>query len=224
MLTPLKAISYYILVQILLVRMDYLRRAAGILAFGLITAFLAMFYLNLENVWVYIYLKLISFGLIPATICFSWLYLWRNESDPFRFLSRYNSLTQAFFIVLNLVRVPPNRMGFFGLVYIALSIVLIVVYLSDWAYSKKGFFITGGLILLNVVFAFGLVMTTFEHVHSFFVNAGPGLAAVSDFITEVSVMGALLAASSQLYWHEILKKRREEEMIERIFAALDAEG
>jgi hypothetical protein len=36
-------------------------------------------------------------------------------------------------------------------------------------------------------------------------------------------MGSLLVASSQLYWHEILKKRREQEIIERIFAALDAE-
>jgi hypothetical protein len=94
--------------------------------------------------------------------------------------------------------------------------------LTNWAYSKTGFFITGGLILLNVVFAFGHVMTTFEHVHPFFLNAGPSLAAVSDFITEVSIMGALLTASSQLYWHEILKKRREEEIIEKIFAALDA--
>ena len=113
-------------------------------------------------------------------------------------------------------------MGFFGIVYIVLSIVLIIVYLTDWAYSKTGFFITGGLILLNVVFAFGLVMTTFEHIHPYFVNAGPSLIAVREFITEVSIMGALLAASSQLYWHEILKKRREQEIIERIFAELDA--
>ena len=113
-------------------------------------------------------------------------------------------------------------MGFFGLVYIMLSLVLIVVYLTDWAYSKTGFFLTGGFILLNVVFVFGLIMTTFEQIHPYFVNAGPNLVAVSDFITEISVMGALLAASSQLYWHEILKKRREEEIIERIFASLDA--
>jgi hypothetical protein len=36
-------------------------------------------------------------------------------------------------------------------------------------------------------------------------------------------MGALLVASSQLYWHEILKKRREEEAIEKLFSMLDAE-
>ena len=104
-----------------------------------------------------------------------------------------------------------------------LSIALIIVYQTNWAYSKTGFFISGGLILLNVVFAFGLIMTTFEHVHPFFLGAGQGLVAASDFITEVSVMGSLLVASSQLYWHEILKKRREQEIIERIFAALDAE-
>ena len=202
--------------------MDYLRRAIGILLFGMITAYFAIFYLNLENIWVYIYLKVISYGLIPSTICFSWLYIWRNETEPFRFLSKYNSLTQGLFILLNLIRVPLRRMGFFGIVYIVLSIVLIIVYLTDWAYSKTGFFITGGLILLNVVFAFGLVMTTFEHIHPYFVNAGPSLIAVREFITEVSIMGALLAASSQLYWHEILKKRREQEIIERIFAELDA--
>jgi hypothetical protein len=204
--------------------LDYLRRAAGILAFGIITALTVMFYLNLENFWVYIYLKLISFGLVPATICFSWVYLWRNESDPFRFLSQYNSVTQGIFVILNLVRVLLNRLGLFGLLYVILSILLIGIYLSDWAYSKTGFFISGGLILLNVVLAFGLVMTTFEHVNPFFVNAGLRMAAISDFITEISIMGSLLTASSQLYWHEILKKRREEEIIERIFAALDAEG
>jgi hypothetical protein len=202
--------------------MDYLRQLAGILAFGLATACIAMFFLDVGNVWVYIYLKLISFGVVPITVCFSWLYLWRNESNPFSFLSHYNSLTQALFLILNIIRVPIPRLGFFGLGYILLSISLIVVYLTDWAYSKMGFFITGGLILLNVLFAFGLVMTTFEHLHPVFISNGPGLAALGGFITEVSVMGALLVASSQLYWHEILKKRREEEIIERIFAELDS--
>jgi hypothetical protein len=202
--------------------MDYLHRAIAGLAFGLITASYAIFNLNLENFWVYVYIKLISFGLVPIIICFSWIYLWRNESEPFRFLSHYNSFTQGLFILLNLLRVPFNKMGLFGIVYIGLSVILIIIYLTDWAYSKTGFFITGGLILLNVVFAFGLVMTTFDQVNPFFLNAGPRLVNLSDFITEVSIMGALLAASSQLYWQEILKKRREQEIIEKIFAALDA--
>lgn len=203
--------------------MDYFRRSIGLLLFGLITSYLSIFYLDLGNAWVYVYLKIISFGLIPLTVCFSWLYLWRNESEPFRFLSQYNSFTQGLFIFLNVIRVPVNRLGYFGAVYVILSIMLIIVYLTDWAYSKTGFFITGGLILLNVVFAFGLVMTTFEQVHPIFLNSGPRFLAVSDFITEISAMGALLVASSQLYWHEILKKRREEEAIEKLFSMLDAE-
>jgi hypothetical protein len=202
--------------------MDYLRKSAGILALSLSTSLLTMFFLDLENIFVYIYLKIVSFGVVPITICFSWLYLWRNEPNPFNFLSMYNCLTQALFLVLNVIRVPLGHLGFFGFLYAILSIALIIVYLTDWAYSKVGFFITGGLILLNVVFAFGLVMTTFEHMHPIFLNSGPGFAALGDFITEVAIMGALLVASSQLYWHEILKKRREEEIIERIFAELDA--
>lgn len=204
-------------------RRDYLRNVSAILVFSIVSSAFMMFNLNLDNIWAYLYLKLISFGVVPVTICFSWLYLWRNEPDPFRFLSNYNSLTQALFVILNLIRVPIGRLGFFGTAYILLSIALIIVYQTNLAYSKTGFFISGGLILLNVVFAFGLIMTTFEHVHPFFLGAGQGLVAASDFITEVSVMGSLLVASSQLYWHEILKKRREQEIIERIFAALDAE-
>ncbi len=204
-------------------RRDYLHRAAAILGFSLISSSLLLFNCDVENIWVYVILKLNSYGVIPITICFSWLYLWRNEKDPFSFLSNYNSASQALFVLLTLIRVPFRHLGFFGVVYIVLSIVLIIVYQTRWAYSKNGFFISGGLILLNVVFAFGLIMTTFDHMHPFFMDAGPALLAVSNFITEVSVMGALLVASSQLYWHEILKKRREEEIIEQIFAELDAE-
>ncbi len=79
---------------------------------------------------------------------------------------------------------------------------------------------TGVLILLNVVFAFGLALTTFEYVHPWFAREGAGLAALRDFVAEMSVMGALFASSSQLYWHEILKKIREEMLVEKIFDSL----
>jgi hypothetical protein len=81
--------------------------------------------------------------------------------------------------------------------------------------------VTGVLILLNVVFAFGLALTTFEYVHPWFAREGVGLAALRDFVTELSVMGALFISSSQLYWHEILNKIREEVLVEMIFESLD---
>jgi hypothetical protein len=102
-----------------------------------------------------------------------------------------------------------------------LSVFLIIAYQTDWPYTKWGFFFTGGFILLNVVLAFALIMTTFEHIHPYFASGGPGLAALGFFITELSVMGALLTASSQLYWHDILQKRREQQIIEAIFAEMD---
>ncbi len=113
--------------------------------------------------------------------------------------------------------------GGFGLLYILLSIFLIAVYRTDWPYTQRGFFFTGGLILLNVLFAFGMVMTTFEHIHPFFNNGNAGLVALGVFITELSVMGALFSSSSQLYWHDILQKRREQQIIEAIFVELDVD-
>ena len=36
--------------------MDYLRNMVVIIAFGLVTSYIALFHLDLGNVWVYIYL------------------------------------------------------------------------------------------------------------------------------------------------------------------------
>ncbi len=204
-------------------RRIYLRNFAGIIGLGLTSALFTMFNLNLDNVYVFIFLKLISFGVIPITLCFSWIWFWRGNPYPFQFLSLWNCGTQFIFLLMNVLRIRSGRIGIFGLLYILLSVFLIIIYVTDWPYSKLGFFFTGGFILLNVLFAFGLIMTTFDHIHPYFNSGGPGLMAVGAFITELSVMGALLTASSQLYWHEVLQKRREEQIIEAIFAEMDAE-
>ena len=199
----------------------YLRNFTAIIGFGLVSALYSIFNLNTENVYVDIFLKLISFGLLPITLCFSWIWFWRDSPAPFKYLSLWNCGTQALFLIMNMLRVRAGRLGVFGSLYILLSVFLIAVYLTDWPYTKYGFFFTGGFILLNVVLAFALIMTTFEYIHPFFSNGGPGMVALGMFITELSVMGALLTASSQLYWHDILTKRREQQIIEAIFAELD---
>jgi hypothetical protein len=205
------------------VRRIYLRNFAAILVFGLASALFIMFNLSLDNMLTYIFLKVISFGVIPLTLCFSWVWLWRDSKEPFRFLGAWNCGTLFLFLVLNVLRVRITRMGFFGISYVALSVFLIAVSLTDCPYTKYGSFITGALILLNVVFAFGMVMTTFDHINPYFARGSTGFRELGMFTTEVSVMGALLTASSQLYWHDILVKRREQMIIEQIFADLDAD-
>lgn len=204
-------------------RRIYLRNFAAILGFGLVSALFILFNLDMDDMLPYIFVKVISFGVIPITLCFSWVWLWRDSKKPFRFLGAWNCGTLLLFLVLNVLRVRIARMGFFGASYVALSVFLIAVSLTDWPYSNYGSFITGALILLNVVFAFGMVMTTFEFIHPYFALGSLGRKELGMFITEVSVMGALLTASSQLYWHDILVKRREQMIIEQMFADLDAE-
>ena len=190
---------------------------------GLASALFIMFNLSLDNILTYIILKVTSFGVIPITLCFSWVWLWRDSKEPFKFLGLWNSGTMLIFLVMNVLRVRIERLGGFGILYAVLSLFLIVVSLTDWPYTKYGSFLTGALILLNVVFAFGMVMTTFEFIHPYFSLGSTGYQELGMFITEVSAMGALLTASSQLYWHEILTKRREQMIIEQLFADLDAE-
>lgn len=204
-------------------RWIYLRNFTAILGFGLVSALFIIFNLGMDDMLPYIFVKVISFGVISITLCFSWVWLWRDSKKPFRFLGAWNCGTLFLFLVLNVLRVRIARMGFFGASYVALSLFLIAVSLTDWPYSNYGSFITGALILLNVVFAFGMVMTTFEFIHPYFALGSLGRKELGMFITEVSVMGALLTASSQLYWHDILVKRREQMIIEQMFADLDAE-
>lgn len=199
----------------------YLRNFSAIIGFGLVSALYSIFNLNLDNPYVYIFLKLISFGVLPITLCFSWIWFWRSSPNPFKYLSLWNCATQALFLLMNTLRIRSGKIGGFGVLYILLSVFLIAVYLTDWPYTRYGFFFTGGFILLNVLLAFALIMTTFEYVHPFFSNGGSSRVALGVFISELSVMGALLSASSQLYWHDILQKRREQQIIEAIFAELD---
>jgi len=205
------------------VRRFYLRNFVAILGFGLASALFIIFNLGMDEMLPYVFVKVVSFGVIPITLCFSWIWLWRDSKRPFRFLGTWNCGTMLLFLVMNVLRVRLAGMGGFGVLYAALSLFLIAVSLTDWPYTKYGSFITGALILLNVVFAFGMVMTTFEYINPYFSMGSAGCRELGMFITEVSVMGALLTASSQLYWHDILVKRREQMIIEQMFADLDAE-
>jgi hypothetical protein len=196
-------------------------KLVGALALVLLSAYACMFILDPGNVFVYVYLKVVSVGVVLGLICFSWLYFWRDGDDPFLFLCHWNCGTQILFLAMNLVRVQAGSWGVFGWLYMVLSAVIVGIYLSNYHFSRWGFWVTGVLILLNVVFAFGLALTTFEYVHPWFAREEVGLAALRDFVTELSVMGALFTSSSQLYWHEILRKIRDEILVEMIFDFLD---
>jgi len=194
----------------------------GALSLLLLSAYAGMFILDPLKIWVFFYLKAVAVAVLPGLVCFSWLYFWRDGDDPFQFLLRWNVGSQILFLALNLVRVQAGSWGVFGWLYMVLSVVIIGIYLTNLHFSRWGFWVTGVLILLNVVFAFGLALTTFEYVHPWFAREEvAGLAALRDFVTELSVMGALFTSSSQLYWHEILKKIREEILVEMIFDSLD---
>ena len=82
-------------------RRIYLRNFVAILVFGLASALFIMFNLSLDNMLTYIFLKVISFGVIPLTLCFSWVWLWRDSEKPFRFLGAWNCGTLFLFLVLN---------------------------------------------------------------------------------------------------------------------------
>jgi hypothetical protein len=196
-------------------------KLVGALALVLLSAYACMFILDPGNVFVYVYLKVVSVGVVLGLICFSWLYFWRDGDDPFLFLCHWNCGTQILVLAMNLVRVQAGSWGVFGWLYMVLSAVIVGIYLSNYHFSRWGFWVTGVLILLNVVFAFGLALTTFEYVHPWFAREEVGLAALRDFVTELSVMGALFTSSSQLYWHEILRKIRDEILVEMIFDSLD---
>lgn len=198
-----------------------LGKLLSLLFFLFLSCYLSIFYLDLSNVFVNIYLKLVAACAIPSIICFSWLYFWRDSRDPFRYLSLWNCGTQLLFLSMNLLRIQVGAWGFIGVLYIVLSVVIVSSYINKYYATRWGFFLTSVLILMNVVLAFALTLVTFDYVHPFFSSSNSSLVAVGSFVAEMSVMGAMFTSSSQLYWHEIMNKKMEEALVEAIFESLE---
>jgi hypothetical protein len=197
-----------------------LGKLLGFLIVLFFSGYLSIFHFDLGNVFVNIYLTFIAAGVIPCVICFSWLYFWRDSRDPFRYLSLWNCGTQLLFLSMNLMRIKVGAWGVLGILYIILSVIVVGIYYNEYHATKWGFFLTSGLVLMNVVLAFSLTLMTFDYVHPFFSSSGSRMFAVGSFVAEMSVMGAMFTSSSQLYWHEIMNKRREEALVEAIFESL----
>jgi hypothetical protein len=199
-----------------------LRNFAALLVLVLSSTYFAMFHLDLGSGLVVLFLKAVSIGVLPSLVCFSWLYFWREAEDPFRFLGLWNSGTQALFLGVNLLRIPVASWGIFGWLYLGLTALVVAFYLTGYHDTRWGFFALGGLILLNVVLAFALALTTISLIHPVFVaSEAESVRYLGGFVTELAVMGALFTSSSQLYWHDILNKRREEALVERVFQQLE---
>jgi len=201
------------------------RNFLGLLFIVLASAYFAMFHLDLNSGTVVVFLKLVSAGVLPGLLCFSWLYFWADAADPFRYLAIWNSFTQALFLAVNLLRIPAASWGVFGWAYIGLSVVVIAFYLTRFHDTRWGFFALGGLILVNVALAFALTLTTYSLTHPVIAaSEREAVRYLGVFISELAVMGALFTSSSQLYWHDVLGKRREQAMVEGVFQQLEEEA
>jgi len=201
------------------------RNFLGLLFLVLVSAYSAMFHLDLNNGAVVVFLKLVSAGVLPGLLCFGWLYFWVDYADPFKYLAVWNSCTQALFLAVNLLRIPTESWGVFGWAYIGLSAVVVALYLTRFHDTRWGFFALGGLILLNVVLAFALTLTTYSLIHPVIASSErEAVRYLGVFVSEMAVMGALFTSSSQLYWHEVLGKRREQALVEGVFQQLEEEA
>jgi len=199
-----------------------LHNFAGLLMLVLSSTYYAMFHLDLSNGTVVVFLKVVSAGVLPGLLCFSWLYFWADSPNPFRYLTLWNTGTQVLFLAVNLLRIPVASWGVFGLLYIALTVVVVAFYITSYHETRWGSFVLGGLILLNVVLAFALTITTYTLIHPFFAtSSAEAVRYLGVFVSELAVMGAIFTSSSQMYWHDILGRRREEAQVARIFVELE---
>jgi hypothetical protein len=200
------------------------RNFLGLLSLVLASTYFAMFNLDLNDGTVVVFLKLVSASVLPGLLCFSWLYFWADAADPFRYLSLWNSCTQVLFLAVNLLRIPAASWGVFGWAYIGLTAVVVAFYLTHFHDTRWGFFALGGLILLNVALAFALTLTTYSLTHPVIAaSEREAVRYLGIFISELAVMGALFTSSSQLYWHDVLGKRREQAMVEGVVQQLEEE-
>lgn len=165
-----------------------------------------------------IYLKIIGSAIIPSVLSFGWMALWKESDEPFTFHMNWNATSQIILLGIILSQIQSRSWGLLVWGTVLLTIFLLISNYTGFSGTKNGFSVTGFLILVNVVLLFSIVLTSFNHLDIIFLIE-PSFEArllLKALINEVSVMGILLTASSQLYWHEKLKEKQESLFMEKI--------
>jgi len=162
-------------------------------------------------------------AVVPGLLGFGWLVFLKDVEEPLGFLSRWNSVGQFVFLVLNLVRIETSSWGIVGLLYAAASILLMSSNAGVYSLYPRRLRRVGMLILFNFLLSFTFILLTLEAMNPVLL-AGLGFEGANVYgvlLTETSIMGALLSAGSQLYWLDVLEKKIEVEAWEAYFHALD---
>jgi len=162
-------------------------------------------------------------AVVPGLLGFGWLVFLKDVEEPLSFLSRWNSVSQFVFLALNLVRIEMSSWGIVGLLYAAAYILLISSNAGDYSSYPRRLRRVGMLILFNFLLSFTFILLTLDAMNPVLL-AGLGFEGANVYgilLTEMSIMGVLLSAGSQLYWLDILEKKIEVEAWEAYFHALD---
>jgi len=162
-------------------------------------------------------------AVVPGLLGFGWLVFVKGVEEPLSFLSRWNSVSQFVFLALNLVRIEVSSWGVVGLFYVAASILLISSNAGDYSSHPRRLRSVGMLILFNFLLSFIFILLTLDAMNPVLL-AGLGVEGANVYgvlLTELSIVGALFSAGSQLYWLDMLEKKIEVEAWEAYFHALD---
>ena len=181
----------------------------------LITLLTSMFVFNPWDPAITLLIGILSL-LIPGILCLGWYFYWWDVGDPIRFLARWNMVTQILFMVLLLIQVKWEHWGLLGGIYVIVTIAVIAI--SNLERLKHPIIFTLGefLALMNVLVPIAFLLIAYDFTLLTGISELGVMGAVRLYGLQAGSVGVLFAAASQMYWYELEKRRRDDEMMEMI--------
>jgi hypothetical protein len=148
---------------------------------------------------------------VPFLFGLGWRYVWDDFVDPVKFLAYWCSAAQFVSLITNLVRVPQSSWGVSGAIMIFATATLMVAYIMGYFRSWRGNVATIGIIILNLVATFWLILNNLENVNLWMIGDYPdeGLSLLGGIITDIGLLNPFTSLAPQTFMLDLDTRIRE---------------
>jgi len=160
---------------------------------------------------------------VPFLFGLGWRYVWEDFIDPVKFLAYWCSAAQFVSLITNLVRVPQSSWGVSGTIMIVATATLVILYMMGYFRSWLGNVVTVGIIILNFIATFWLILHNLENVNLWMLGdyPGEGLSLLGGIITDIGLLNPITSFAPQIFMLDLDTKIRDYEFYSKIMESSD---
>ena len=162
---------------------------------------------------------------VPFLFGLGWRYVWDDLVNPVKFLAYWCSAAQFVSLITNLVRIPQSSWGVSGAIMIVATATLMVANIMGYFRSWRGNVVTIGIITLNIVATFWLILNNLENVNLWMIGDYPdeGLSLLGGIITDIGLLNPFTSLAPQIFMLDLDTRIREHEFYSNIMESKETE-